>query len=331
MAKKQVDINLFKAASKSDKKIQTGISKSFIFVLLGLVLIVVFALYIGMLYMENADLQTQIDEYKSKTAYLTNINIISNQIEEDKLTLAALQSQINAANSIASYAHGTSVLYPGVTSDQLDDLMTYASDGGLLPVDIIQEDDLSGIRLQYSYTDGIAAYDILEYSETTMSYSAASRVFENGYMIIRFETTNEEAAEQYVQNIVASDMFAIEEGIMNRDILTAASFEVGFIDMPDMGATNYVMYIKCKLKPIFKIINEDDLIQSNIEDITQMSFSSDSITISLTTRNYKSIHSLCANFYALGLFDNVDFNSETWLDGGHCQGTIVLQLEGKAE
>jgi hypothetical protein len=123
-------------------------------------------------------------------------------------------------------------------------------------------------------------------------------------------------------------MFAIEEGLANREVLTVASFEKGFFDRPDMGngAENYVMYIKCKLKPVFQIINEDSGLQTNILEITQMSYTSGTITMALTTRNYKSIHSLCADFYALGLFEDVNFTSETWLEGGSCQGTISLSL-----
>lgn len=315
MANKGNDINLFKAASKSDKKIQTGVSKSFMFVILGFVLIVAIGAYIGMIYVGNQAIEAELAVITSYNTYSDNINTIAAKISDDRETIASIQADIDAAMAIKHYALNTSILYPGLTANQGVVLFskTYIEESiekaGCVPDGVVYVNQASIIKI---YTNGIDSFQVSRFNESDSQYYATNVIYPKGYVLMRFECANESDAQVYVDNIIekAASTFAIENGIAIRDVITPASFEVGIVSLPSSSNSNYVMFIKCKLKSVFQIIMEDQYLTYYRLSNPVLNFTGDALTIELSTRE-KSVYEIAGYLYSTGLFTNIDYTGET--------------------
>lgn len=316
---KNSDINLFKAASKEDTKIQTGVSKSFIFVIVGLVAFIAAGAYVGMLYMEVSALKADLDRYQGYQIYSTSVNQITNKISEDMDYLNAIQRDIDAGIAIKDYSMDTSKLYPGlsdlqkalITSNRYTYLGTEYQ--GCVPDSVIIDSELN-IGIEYSYTDGMTAYEIMQENETTGVLEPASIVFDKGYIVFRFQSPDDTAANNYINNIVnlAPTVFAIEEGVSNIENIDSLSFESGIVSVPNDENPNYVLYVKAKLKSALQIILEDEWLETHLVSsssnigISSINYNGTSIIMEIASS--VPIYTVCSYFDSTNLFEEVDFN-----------------------
>lgn len=342
MAKKNVDINLFNAASKTDKKIQTGVSKGFMSVIACFVIVFVIVGYIGLIFIETQDLKTKLAEYKNNEIYYNSINELGNRIEADTRLLASIQADINSANAIKEFVYSNSVIYPGITNAQKTLLLTKQykdpesglDKQGCVPTEVII-DTANRIGIEISYTDGMSSYTTIRTNDLDEDV-VDEVVFEKGYVIIKYQVASDtiagSVAEIYVNNIInmAPSVFAIEDDVTNRENIGASSFETGYFSKPtaEKPNANYEMYIKCKLKSIFQIISEDTYLNL-YTSIEKMNFTNNALTLEVNAT--KNLYEIARYLNNIGLFIQIGYAGEQILvteAGKQYKGNLICLLKG---
>lgn len=332
MSKKGNDINLFNAASKADKKIQTGVSKSFLFVIAGIVVVIAIAAYVGLIIVDTQMYKTEINEYENIINYSTGINALSNRIEQDNNEFKAIQTAIDSANAIKHYSTKTLLLYPGLTNAQRVLITTkeYIVEGqpltGCVPDGVINNLQ-EGKRVETIITDGLQSYTVIGTNDVESQV-----VFEKGYILLVFEGYDENLPQEYISNIVsrANSVFAIESGIADRSAITESSFEYGFFekaDPADPQSTNKY-YVKAKLKSIYQIILEDEYINAHLLNMIKMDYSNGALTLELRTQN-EATNDVASYLHGTGLFKSIIYRGHKILIvGDHLEyeGALVCHL-----
>jgi len=331
MAKKVNDINLFSAASKADKKIQTGVSKSFLPVFGVIVVLVAVIGYTFMLYTETTTLQAEKDSYTELNNYETTINVLMNKISEDQAYLTQIQKDIDAAYSIKEFAQNNSILYPGLTKTQQAIVFqkTYNDNGvdklGCVPDEAIIDATLQ-IGVERYFTDGIRSFDIYR-DDVGVTESV---IFPKGYIIIMFQSATDDLniATDYVSNIIgrAPMVFASEDA---DAALTQASFETGYVSKPDSENpnANFKYYVKCRLKSIVEILMEDEYMV-NYASVSSLKFTGSAVTMELETHTIP-IYELARYLDSLGLFTKILYNKENATPSGDIMiydGSLICGL-----
>ncbi len=324
MAKVVKDLNLFKAASKTDKQIQTGVSKNFLMGIICIVMLVAVGAFAANLFVQVGELQAVVDDYNNRMTYAQTLNELGSKIQADTNIRNEITRSINSISKIGEYSNDHSDLYPGITTSQKMDILTseyYVGEAtitGCLPTDVES--------VEYLYTDGFTPITIYSADK-----SESQRIFNAGYMLISIEVNNPNVADTYISNIVslAPDVFAVEEGASDPENITADSFERGYLMNKDGEVLK--MYVLAKLKSSIEIVLEDAYFLSKVSDMSTVSYSPGTISIALELENMR-LSQMALYLDSMGIWaDSTSTGIQNYNKIGDIEyysGTIELELAG---
>lgn len=326
MAKKIQDINLFKAASKSDRKIQTGVSKSAYYVLAVIVLIGALGGMMYWLISSKMALETEAQVWKDKFAYTKNINALEAQIASDKKLLDQITYDKDAIKFIKTYTLKNSLNVPGLSVDQVELItkQTYnQSYTGCLPANCNFE--------QLIYTDGATKYYLssLTPGVSNQDFNLSSQdnciIPKKGYAMIIFNSTNPNAGIDYIQNLLnfASNGSYAGEAI-NVPFACEQDTELDYsmyqgqlgIKVEDKNGVSYKSYKTPKYYVIFKLKSIDEIIMTDvflkantINEIDSLSIGGKTIDLEIKSKEI-STSDVCDYFKKQNIFEDVKWNGE---------------------
>ena len=220
-----------------------------------------------------------------------------------------------------------SVLYPGLTAAQLEKVLTRndAENNGCVPEGVLLDEPY---HIAISYTNGITGYQVIKTDQNDVE-SVGVEIFDKGYMVIQFfiEDDSPSIADEYVNNILAKAPEVFAPDIIDEEsgILTEASFERGFMSKAD---GQYIMYIKCRLKSIVQIIQEDQFIKQYCT-IKNLSFINQGLTLELVAHTMP-IYEVARYLKTFGFFQTIMYTGEEKIPGEddkiYYSGELILGL-----